>query len=85
MRIEGIRPNPTPRAFTVAFSLMGNGPAWLEVVDVVGRRMLRQDVGSLGPGRHTFGSGDAALSPGVYIVRLCEAGRVVSRPVVVVR
>ena len=36
----------------MAFTLPGRGAATLELLNVTGRRVLRRDVGSLGPGPH---------------------------------
>lgn len=86
LRLDGIRPSPAQGAFTVAFSLTGETPAWLEVVDVAGRRVLREELGRLRSGPHSLRLGEGASLPaGVYTVRLREAGRTVSRSLVVVR
>ena len=86
LRFEGIHPSPARGAFTVDFSLKGEGPASLEVVDISGRRVLRQDLGGLGAGRHSLRSAEwAPLASGVYVVRLSEAGRSLSRTISVVR
>jgi len=54
------------------------------VIDVRGRRVRRTDVGTLGPGVHatTLTSG---LPVGVYLVRLSQAGRTITRKVTVLR
>jgi hypothetical protein len=54
------------------------------VIDVRGRRVRRTDVGTLGPGVHatTLATG---LPVGVYLVRLSQTGKTVTRKVSVLR
>jgi len=84
--LEGVSPNPARGAFTVAFSLTSDGPAQLEVMDVAGRRILSQEVGGLGTGRHAVALGAGArIPPGVYALRLSDARHTVSRSVIIMR
>ena len=85
LELEGVQPNPAREWSRVWFTLPGSGPASLELMDVAGRRVLRRDVGALGPGRHSVTLAVAALRPGLYFVRLRRDGRVLARRVAVIR
>jgi hypothetical protein len=84
--LAGAWPNPAgPRAgFSVSFSLPGDDPATLELVDLNGRRVLSREVGSLGTGSHTLSlqNETAGLSSGVYLLRLSQRGHSLSTKVV---
>ena len=74
LALEGMRPNPSEGGDgLIRFSLTGTGPARLELLDISGRRVAQQDLGSFGPGRHEirFDSG-VRLAAGVYLLRLIE-------------
>jgi hypothetical protein len=76
--LRGAWPNPAAGGrLSIAFSLPSGAPATLELIDLLGRRMLSRDVGGLGPGSHVVDlSQEAAnLHAGVYAVRLTQAGR----------
>ena len=52
-------------------SLASGEPAWIELLDVTGRRVTKREVGTLGAGTHAVRLGnDARLAAGVYLVRL---------------
>ena len=57
----------------------------LEVIDVAGRRVMRRDVSSLGPGRHTTEVGSSMRAPGLYFLRLTQGGETVRARVVKMR
>ena len=62
--------------FEVSFSLPGSEPARLELVDLNGRRVLAREVGSFGAGSHHLEIGGGRdFSPGMYFLRLAQAGR----------
>jgi hypothetical protein len=84
LTLEGVQPNPSRGAVRVAFTLPSARPATLDLMDVTGRRVARQDVGALGAGRHSveFAPG-RALRAGVYLVRLIQGGAVVTAKAVV--
>jgi hypothetical protein len=76
LALAGFSPNPAARDGAIAFSLAGPEPAWLELFDVTGRRVLERRVDGLGAGAHVLPLRDAgALTPGVYLVRLTQGGR----------
>jgi hypothetical protein len=86
LALEGFRPNPASREAVVAFTLPESGSAVLELIDITGRRVFSREVGALGPGRHTVRIDDqAALAPGVYVIRLTQGGRVVQARGVVMK
>jgi hypothetical protein len=76
LALEGVRPNPSRGSrLAVSFTLPVLASARLELLDVAGRRVTAQEVGTLGAGRH---SSDLAvgrrLAPGLYLVRLTQNG-----------
>lgn len=85
--LHSVFPNPATTGFSVSFSLMTREPATLEVFDLGGRRVLSQDVSSLGIGRHTFSleRQTSRLPVGVYGVRLVQGGRIAKAKISVIR
>jgi len=82
LALAGARPNPAVGgALTVAFTLPSAEAANLELIDVSGRRLVARDVGSLGPGAHSVNLAEGTrIPPGIYLLRLSEAGeRLTSR------
>lgn len=71
LALEGLRPNPAVGEAFVAFTLPDAGAATVEVLDIGGRLMARQEVGSLGAGRHVVPmNAGGTLHPGAYWLRL---------------
>lgn len=71
LALAGASPNPVLGDLTVAFTLPDASPARLELIDVAGRRVAVEEVGSLGAGSHRVRLGDAPrLGAGLYFVRL---------------
>ncbi len=86
LALAGVRPNPTPGAFDVAFSLESGAPASLDAFDLGGRRIEHRDVGSLGPGAHALRLGERThLAPGVYVVQLTQGKRRLATKACVIR
>ena len=85
LALEGAHPNPAAGALAVWFTLPSREPATMELIDVSGRRVLRREVGSLGPGHHTLTLGSPRLRPGLYFLRLAQRGRALGARVVVIR
>jgi hypothetical protein len=84
--LAGARPNPAARGLTVAFALSGDAPAEITVFDPSGRRILTRDVSGLGPGEHVVDVGAATgLKPGVYMIRLTQAGQSVTKRAIVLQ
>jgi hypothetical protein len=68
----------------VSFSLANGRGAQLDLFDVSGRRVLSRDVGALGAGSHVLDL-EMHLSAGVYLVRLEQDGRSLTRRALVIR
>jgi hypothetical protein len=84
--LDGLRPNPAVGELAVSFTLPSAAPTTLALLDVSGRRLIAREVGSLGPGRHLLRLGEGArFAPGIYWLRLTQAGRVLTASGVVVR
>jgi hypothetical protein len=84
----GIRPlgNPACPALEIACDLPRGGPARVEVLDVMGRRMNELAVQVAGPGTIRLQAGAGVhLAPGAYWVRLSQGDQYRTRMVVVAR
>lgn len=66
-------PNPFRERFTVAFEVAQAGPVKVELLDMLGRVVKRQEVGWA---EHTLGLSGEGLAPGVYLVRIRREGGV---------
>jgi hypothetical protein len=69
----------------VAFTLPDGPPARLELVDLAGRRVRSLELRAGGGRRQADLDELGALRPGLYLVRLSQAGRHATRKLVVVR
>lgn len=86
LALRGAWPNPAQEAARVWFTLADGGPARLELLDLAGRRLRALEVGHLGPGLHHVDlERIAALRPGLYLLRLTQAGRHATGKLVVTR
>jgi hypothetical protein len=83
--LERVWPNPAEREVNVSFSLDSDARATLSLIDVSGRLVRNVEVGSLGVGTHTGTLGGSRLAPGVYLVKLEQAGRTLVRRVAAIR
>ena len=84
--LNGIYPNPARFMPAIVYSVAARGPVRLEVVDVVGRRVLRRDLGSPDPGCHVASLGEGlGPAPGIYWLRLSQEKRRASAAVVFIR
>jgi hypothetical protein len=79
--------NPVVRGhLPVEFTLRDGGPARLELLDVAGRLLASTQVGAMGPGRHSVDLVDErAVLPGIYFLRLSQAGSEVRTRVALLR
>jgi hypothetical protein len=86
LALYGALPNPAREDLSVAFSLVSDGPATLELFDVAGRRVWSRAVGSLGPGQHVVRIGnERKIRSGIYVVRLNAEGRNLKTKAVVIQ
>jgi hypothetical protein len=82
--ITQIRPNPTRGAFWALIELSEGGPATMELFDIAGRVVEEMTLSPPGPVRGAVQFDTARrMSPGVYWLRLTQAGRAASARVVV--
>lgn len=73
LALAGFSPNPSADGVQFAFTLAGDAPATIEVLDVTGRRVFSRDVAGLGAGEHRLAV-EARFAPGVYVIRLTQGG-----------
>jgi hypothetical protein len=86
LALAGVSPNPTGRDAWVTFALPTSEPATLSLHDIAGRRIHLQPVGSLGAGRHVLNLAHGLdLPPGLYLIRLEQAGKTATRRICVIR
>ena len=78
-------PNPARGRLGVRFALPAPGPARVALHDALGREVAVLADGPHAAGAHEAALDAAALAPGVYVVRLAAGGRLLARPVTVVR
>ena len=72
-------PSPAAGAVTFSYSLPASGPAALRVTDALGRRVATLAEGELPAGQRFARWSAAGASPGVYVVTVRAAGRVLAR------
>ena len=78
-----VRPNPVVGRLLVSLSLAGGAPARLDLLDVAGRRQASRAIdGGNGPQTVDLG-GAGGFAPGVYFLRLTQAGRMLTLGVVI--
>jgi hypothetical protein len=84
--IRRIAPNPVSGPFNLQFSLPTAATARVEVLDIAGRILESQDLAMAGdgPGQARLGV-TKRLAPGIYMVRLSQAGLEWSKRIAVVR
>jgi hypothetical protein len=84
------RPNPARGTAVIRYTLSAESPLSLELLDLSGRRVRTLTGGRQGAGEHQVAlsvvpSRGAALSPGLYFVRLTTPGHVLMQRLVVLR
>jgi hypothetical protein len=85
LALRGTSPNPVVDRMSVSFALESNAPASLQLLDVVGRSLVSREVGALGAGPHQVDlAASGHVSPGLYFLRLVQAGHMAISRVVVV-
>ena len=87
LALVGFHPNPARSGnLMLAFSLPTSQAAVVEMIDVSGRRVVSQEVGSMGAGNHVVQIGRGVNLPaGIYMIRLAQGGQVLQAKVAVVR
>ncbi len=85
LALEGAHPNPAVDYLNAAFALPSGDQATLDILDIMGRRVVEREVGQLGPGRHVVRlEVGARVPPGLYWLRLSQGGRsLVARAIVI--
>jgi hypothetical protein len=84
LSLDGFRPNPAGRYAQISFSLADASAANITVFDVAGRRRLSRDVGALGAGSHLVPLA-GELPSGLYVLRLTQGSRTLTRKAMIVR
>ena len=79
----GLAPNPASESVTVSISRTLGGPAVVEVYDLSGRCLLRQDIE--GEGSTAFSIGAERLPVGVHLLRVSDGERTATAKLVVTR
>jgi hypothetical protein len=82
--IHDVHPNPTEGEVWVSYALPAAGEAALDLVDVAGRRVATMTLQGPGGSRVLLTRG-GDLPAGIYVVRLTQQGRSVTRRVSIVR
>jgi hypothetical protein len=86
LAIRGAWPTAAGGRLPIEFALGDGSAAKLELLDVAGRALASQQVGSFGPGRHVLDlAPGGALTPGIYFLRLTQGGREARARVAVLR
>ena len=85
-----IHPNPARDRMTVSFELPAAGPVTVELLDLLGRRLGTESLGTLSAGRHVWDwraadSFGRALPSGLHFVRVRHAGGAIQGRVSILR
>jgi len=73
LALETASPNPARGVISITYTLQSADPVHFEITDVSGRIVAHRDLGSPGPGSHTYLVDPAlAPAPGVYWIRLSQ-------------
>ncbi len=85
--LHPVSPNPARgSSLNVSFTLASAAGASLELLDVLGRRIVLRELGSLGSGSHVVRLSERrSLSPGMYLVRLRQGANTRSMRVAIVK
>jgi hypothetical protein len=85
LAIERLLPNPSAGSLHVWFRRPDLGPAKLEVMDLMGRRVFARELGYEYGIRGVVDLSNAGLDPGLYQVCLIQGGRIATAKAVVLR
>jgi hypothetical protein len=78
-------PNPFARTTTIAYTLPEGADVWLEVFDVLGRRVRTLVAAEQAAGHHAVPFEAGALASGVYLVRITAGAYTATRRMQLVR
>ena len=86
LALAGFEPNPAVGDIRIAFSLATREPARVEVFDLAGRRAASIELASPAPGTRIarLEAGDR-LASGIYVIRLTQGRRAMTRKAALVR
>jgi hypothetical protein len=86
LALRGVWPNPARGTAHVWLTLAGGEPARLELLDLAGRRVHTRELAGLGAGPHRVDLTELhSLRPGLYFIRLSQAGRRATGKLIVAR
>jgi PKD repeat protein len=69
-------PNPTTDNTKLEFFLRGQANTVLSITDLLGREVVRQDLGQMAPGLHTVDLDTKGYNAGMYVVRLAQGNQI---------
>ncbi len=75
--------NPVKNELWLQYTLSGDMPVQLELYNMQGNRVMRQNLGLAGQGDHGTTVSTSALWPGLYAIHLVAGGQVVVRTVLI--
>lgn len=81
LAFTSLAPNPASSRIGIVFSLPSAAGARLEILDLRGRVVLHEDLSAAGAGNHTL-EFQPRLAAGMYIVRLSQGAKSISRKLV---
>ena len=67
-------PNPFNASTTIAYTMYREGPASLDVYNMLGQRVMQLDQGIVPPGLHSVVLDGGGLASGVYLYRITGVG-----------
>jgi hypothetical protein len=85
IQLVGNYPNPFNPSTMLVFDLSDSSDVRMLLYNVLGKRIMSQDLGFFGVGRHTTRIEAGELASGVYVVRLEASGRSHAIPVTLLR
>ncbi|HKQ58569.1 MAG TPA: galactose oxidase-like domain-containing protein [Candidatus Eisenbacteria bacterium] len=86
LAVHGSLPQPSVGPLRIWFTLATHEPATLALYDITGRAIGEsEEVGHLGVGSHVVTPNVREVRSGVYLARITQGGRTVSKRIVVIR
>jgi Secretion system C-terminal sorting domain len=78
-----IFPNPAKNIVNVSFSSKNSGKASIEVMNLLGQKLMAEEIRSINPGSNLIQVDLSPLSRGIYLVRIGANGKYFTRKLVV--